>query len=211
MSDEPNIPTPAMEDAEPKADMAPAPVLLIGLLALLVFWGMVYLNNHGGEFNQRVYAPYPDYATVDGEQFRDPVAAFKVRGKLLFMQNCSPCHQSSGLGSPGQFPPLVHSDWVNAATPNRVIRIVLCGLQGPLVLNGQPFTTGAQMTPFRDSKNDEEIAAILTFVRSNKDWQNDASPVTPEQVAKIREAVRSHPTTFTPDELLKVPLEEGKK
>jgi mono/diheme cytochrome c family protein len=114
------------------------------------------------------------------------------------------------LGAPGQFPPLVHSDWVNAATPNRVIRIVLCGLQGPLVLNGQPFSTAAQMTPFRDSKTDQEIADILTFVRSNKDWQNTASDVSPEEVAKIRDAVKPHPNTFTPDELLKVPLEDKK-
>ena len=54
----------------------------------------------------------------------------------------------------------------------------------------------------------EDIAAVLTFVRSNKDWHNDAPDVTPDLVKSLREKVKAQAGPFTPDELLKVPLDE---
>jgi nitrite reductase (NO-forming) len=205
MSEETNHTLPMTgEDAEPRADWSPAPVLLIGLMALLAFGGMLYLDNHGGGFDSRVYYPYHDFAEVDGAQVHNPHDDFINHGRQLFMANCSACHQNSGLGTPGQFPPLVGSDWVNAKTPNRIIRFVLCGFQGPLVLNGQPFTTSAAMTPFRGTLSDDDVAAILSFVRSNKDWNNSASDVDPALVKSIRAKVANHPGTFSPEEVSKV-------
>jgi mono/diheme cytochrome c family protein len=205
MSEEANHALPmASEETEPRADWSPAPVLLIGLMALLVFGGMVYLNNHGGGFDARVYFPYKDFAELDAAQFHDPHEDFINHGRQLFMVNCSVCHQPSGMGVPGQFPPLVASDWVNFKTPNRIIRFVLCGFQGPLVLNGQPFATSAQMSAFRSSLSDDDIAAILSFVRSNKEWNNSASDVSPDLVKTIRAKVATHLNSFSPDEALKV-------
>jgi mono/diheme cytochrome c family protein len=197
------------DEAEPQAGRSSTPILLIGLFALIAYWGMVHLDTTGGGFSGNVYYPYGDGVQVESAQFHDPRTDMLLRGKRVFLANCSPCHQNTGLGLPGQFPPLAGSDWVNAKTPNRVVRIVLCGLQGPLTLNGQPFTTSAQMTPFRDTlPNDEDIAAVLSFVRSNKEWNNSASDVTPDQVKAIREKVKSHGPQFTPDELTKVPENE---
>jgi mono/diheme cytochrome c family protein len=105
------------------------------------------------------------------------------------------------LGAPGQFPPLAGSEWVNESEPGRVIRAVLNGLQGPISVHGQNFNN--VMVPW-NSLSDEDIAAVITFVRQNKEWGNTASAVTPAQVQAVRLKIKPHPTAFTADELLKV-------
>ena len=82
---------------------------------------------------------------------------------------------------PGQYPPLVGSEWVLASGPARMIRIVLDALQGPVKVKGLNFNN--TMTPWRDTLTDQQIAAIITYVRTQKDWGHNASPVTPEEVA----------------------------
>ena len=64
------------------------------------------------------------------------------------------------------------------------------------------------MVPWKDTLSDEEIAAVLTFVRQNKAWGNDAPAVTPEQVKAVREKTARHSTSWFPDELLKIPETE---
>jgi hypothetical protein len=56
--------------------------------------------------------------------------------------------------------------------------------------------------------SDEEIAAVITYVRQNKEWGNHASAVTPAQVKAVREKIKNHPLAFTPDELMKISPEE---
>jgi mono/diheme cytochrome c family protein len=203
MSSEPNIPsTVATDETEPKAERAPAPILLIGLFALIAFWGMLYLENHGGGFSGTVYQPYE---SAEQEVIDRPYVAPdpKVHGAQVFMKNCVVCHQATGLGQPGTFPPLAGSEWVNAKGPNRVIRIVLNGLGGPIQVKGQAFNNN--MATWKAIMTDQDIADVLTFVRGNKDWGNDASPVSPEQVAALRKELASRDTPFTPEELLKLP------
>ena len=193
-----------MEEAEPKAGLATVPILLVGLFALLVYWGMVYLDNHGGGFNARVYAPYDNFALVELRQPHSDAEDMARKGKLMFHTYCSVCHQDTGLGTPGQFPPLAGSEWVNAKSPNRILRGVLNGLQGPIQVEGKPFNN--TMVPWKGTiTNDADIAMILTFVRGNKEWGNSAPPVTPDQVKAIRDKVQKRDAPFTPDELLKIP------
>ena len=185
-----------------KADRSPAPIFLIAFFGLLIYWGMIYLDNHGGGFNPKVYEPYANATIVENLQPVSTGPDPRV-GKRIFGATCVACHQSSGLGLPGQFPPLAGSDWVAAQSPNRIIRGVLCGLTGPITVNGQSFNNN--MVPWGSILKDDEIAAVLTFVRQNKDWGNSAPPVTAEQVKAIRAKVADHTQPFTPDELLKVP------
>ena len=78
---------------------------------------------------------------------------------------------------------------------------MLDGIQGPITVKGMGFN-GA-MPPWRELLKDEEIAAVLTYVRGNQNWGNSAPPVTPEQVKAIRDKVAAR-TAWLPDELLKV-------
>ena len=90
-------------------------------------------------------------------------------------------------------PPLAGSDWAQAEGPNRIIRIVLNGLAGPIDVEGAHYGTGV-MVPFKDNFNDQEIAAVLTYVR--QEWGNKAGPVKPEQVTAIRKESASKPDSW---------------
>jgi mono/diheme cytochrome c family protein len=113
------------------------------------------------------------------------------------------CHQITGMGTPGAIPPLAGSDWANEKEPGRIIRAVLLGLTGPITVNDKPFN-GTMIA--WNSLSDEEIAAVITYVRS--EWGNKAPEVTPEQVAAVRAKLKAQGRTpnnpFTPDELLKI-------
>jgi nitrite reductase (NO-forming) len=181
--------------AETTGTKGPAvPIWLIVVLFMLLYWGAVYFDEHGGWFEAKVYTPY-----VSAEQ----LTTFQVTGggphpgKAVYDKTCVACHQANGQGAPGTFPSLVGSDWVNEKEPGRIIRLVLQGFTGPgLVVNGKPFNTAGTMLTM-NYLTDQEIADVVSYVRGNTEWGNHASPVTPEQVAAIREKVKkTHPQAF---------------
>jgi len=129
-----------------------------------------------------------------------------ARGQTVYMQVCFACHQPTGLGLPGMFPPLASSDWVAAKKPDRIIRMVLHGFTGPITLNGKPFASPAPLMPPQGAAlSDTQIADVLSYVRSS--FGNQASAVTPEQVAAIREAEKARSAMWTEAEILKIPTE----
>ncbi|HNQ89533.1 MAG TPA: c-type cytochrome [Verrucomicrobiota bacterium] len=130
----------------------------------------------------------------------DPVLA---QGRRVYGTYCAACHESNGQGLPGKFPPLAGSDWINGRGHERVVRIVLDGLQGPITVRGQVYDN--VMLPWRDQLSDEDIAAVLTFVGGHKPWGNSAPPVTPDQVRAVRAETRDRATYWTPEELLAIP------
>lgn len=181
------------------------PIWLIVVLFMLLYWGAVYFDEHGGWFDSKVYTPYVSADQVKTFQVGGGPNPFDEGFKIYNRPTCSQCHQANGMGQAGNFPPLAGSDWVNEKDPGRIIRIVLQGIQGQgLVVNNKPFNTGSGMIAWAGILNDDEIAAVLTYVRGNKEWGNNAPPVTPEQVRAIRAKVASHPLAFTPDEIMKI-------
>jgi mono/diheme cytochrome c family protein len=79
---------------------------------------------------------------------------------------------------------------------------VINGFNGPVEVSGQQFP-GAVMTPFGEILKDEDIAAVLTFIR--QEWGNKASAVTTEQAKKVREATKGRDTNWQADELKNIP------
>jgi len=207
MNSDPNQ-TNNLQEIEPTAGGVPAPIWLFVLIALLAFWGIGFLDNHGGEFNPQVYSPYKSIAELVDDSPKSGGDRALIDGKRVFDTYCMICHQSTGLGLPNQFPPLAGSEWVLAPQPNRIIRLVLDGGQGPITVKGQSFPASSAMPPWKELLKDEDIANVLTYVRGNKEWGNNASAVTPEQVKAIREKVAGRSTSWFPDELLKVPETE---
>jgi mono/diheme cytochrome c family protein len=111
-----------------------------------------------------------------------------VAGKKFFNNAaCNTCHMPTGLGLPGAIPGLVGSEWVTGSE-ERVIRIVLHGLQGPITVNGSAFNSA--MPPFGRvagsgfNWSDDRIAAVLTYVR--QEWGNEGGAIAKEKVAEIR-------------------------
>jgi mono/diheme cytochrome c family protein len=90
-----------------------------------------------------------------------------------------------------------------------LIKIVLNGLYGPIEVAGQKYRGDVPMTPFGAMLKDEEVAAVLTYVRNS--FGNRAPAVLPDKVKKVRASVKTKKGFYTPEELLKVhPLERDK-
>ncbi len=116
------------------------------------------------------------------------------RGRELFAATCAACHQANGAGQSGAIPPLRASPFA-LGKEERVVRILLQGLQGPIVVRDGHFD--GEMPGY--AANDEDLAAVLTYVR--REWGNGAEPITRETVAKIREATRARSRQWTIEEL----------
>ena len=91
---------------------------------------------------------------------------------------------------------------VKGRIPGRVIRAVLDGLVGPMQVKGQAFN--GSMVPWKDALTDEEIAAVLTYVRQNAEWGNKAPEVKPERVKDVRAKTKGRNQPYTQEELLKI-------
>ena len=93
------------------------------------------------------------------------------KGKGVYTKTCIACHQATGAGIPGAFPPLAKADYLNADV-NRAIKQVIKGSTAPITVNGKKYTTA--MPP--QALNDQQIADVLTYVYAN--WGNSKKVVT---------------------------------
>jgi mono/diheme cytochrome c family protein len=174
------------EHADPHEQYNPVPRVVLGLAMALVVWAIAYI------VMQR-----PDGVAALGDQ-RVPAtlaqgAAAKagaVDGRQLYAASCQACHQASGQGLPGVFPPLAGSEWVKGDA-QLLTQIVLHGLTGPIEVRGSTFQ-GA-MPAFGGQLGNPEIAAVLSFIRS--EWGNGAAAIDAETVDAARKAFaeRSQP------------------
>jgi mono/diheme cytochrome c family protein len=136
--------------------------------------------------------PAPAEASVVGEieGARDLFA----RGKRLFTV-CVTCHQSTGRGLPGFYPPLRDSPFV-LGDPHRLALLLIHGLEGPLTVKGKKFD---QLMPPAPLATDKDVAAIMTYVRQA--WGNDGAAVAIEVVTAARAASADRAAPWTVDEL----------
>ncbi len=104
-----------------------------------------------------------------------------VRGEALYAQSCAACHQPTGTGIPGAFPPLAGSDYL-LADPERAVGVVLHGLVGPVTVNGVAYESAMPPMPLEDA----DVAAVLTYVLQT--WGNQGPAVSADTVARIRAA-----------------------
>jgi mono/diheme cytochrome c family protein len=126
----------------------------------------------------------------------------KNKGRVIYQKLCVACHQQDGAGKDGVAPPLDGSEWVQAASGERLVRIVLNGLNGPIQVHGK--TWNLVMPPWRENLSDEEIAIVLDYVRSQ--WGGEgAASIKPEVAAAARQ--ESHPKPETAEELLRISVQ----
>ncbi|HSJ04229.1 MAG TPA: PVC-type heme-binding CxxCH protein, partial [Verrucomicrobium sp.] len=126
---------------------------------------------------------------------------FKLGQEVYFREgHCGTCHQANGGGLDPAFPPLQNSPWVTG-DHQRLIKLVMYGLMGPLEVNGKQYNGQVPMTPFAGMLKDEEIASVLTFVRNH--FGNKAEPINATEVKAIRDANPGRLMFYTVDELLK--------
>lgn len=132
-----------------------------------------------------------------------------VKGKAIYARDgyCNTCHQSNGKGLESSgFPPLTGTTWVTGSE-ERLIKLVLKGLYGPIDVLGKKYPGQVPMTPFAGMLNDDEVAAVLTYVRNS--FGNKATAITAEKVKATRASVQDKIGFYSPEELLKQhPLEK---
>ncbi|MBM3401243.1 MAG: c-type cytochrome [Bacteroidetes bacterium] len=132
-----------------------------------------------------------------------------VKGKAIYARDgfCNTCHQSDGKGLESSgFPPLAGTKWVTGSE-ERLIKLVLKGLYGPIEVLEKKYPRQVPMTPFAGMLNDDEVAAVLTYVRNS--FGNKASAISSEKVKLTRAAIKDKSGFYSPEELLKQhPLEK---
>lgn len=155
-----------------------------------------------GKGGERVYI---NYGTPDPvlrsllqsvmENSSDP----NEQGKQIYQRICGACHQRDGEGKDGVAPPLAGSEWVLAPGGARLVRIVLNGLTGPIQVQDREWNL--PMLPWRENLDDDQVAAVLTYIRTGLGG-NRAGRITPELVAAARKEGRTRPETA--GELLRI-------
>jgi mono/diheme cytochrome c family protein len=158
--------------------------LMVGLLFAAACGGGAEGADSANSSASVAAAPAADQAggSTDGEQ---------VYGSI-----CITCHQADGNGLQGAFPPLAGSA-VATGDAEVSIKIVLSGLTGEMTRGGATYN--GMMTPWGGTMSDGDIAAVLTYVRSN--FGNSADAVTEAQVAEVRAGTSSQTTPYTTDGL----------
>ncbi len=144
-------------------------------------------------------------ATPSAAATAAPEAATAVSnelGEAIYARNCTTCHMPNGAGVPGAFPPLAGSEWVTGSV-DKPIAIVLHGLQGPITVSGKQFSAVMVANGIDGPLSDEEIASVLSYVRSS--WGNSASAVTPADVARVRASTIGRTSPWTAAELELLP------
>jgi len=185
-------------------------VLVISAIILILGGGHLFSNSNGFRdsiYVDRNYKPEPRPVLGGGGEAVAEVSwidQWMGDGKKAY-GNCIACHQASGLGMPGQFPPLVGSEWVDGGT-KRLGAILLHGINGPFHVGGQAYN---QLMPAWNSLSDEKIAQVLTYTRRTFGSlpEGEDGVVTIEMMKAAREEFKDHTAPYTEAELLAIPAD----
>ncbi len=162
---------------------------------------LAHLNNRSVKEGKEASKSLTKLSGADLEQYK--------RGAVIYSKEgfCITCHQPNGKGlDVSGFPPLNASTWATG-NEDRLIKLTLNGLLGPIEVNGKKYPGQVPMTPFGMMLNDQEIADVLTYVRNS--FGNQASVISASKVKAIRASIQDKKGFYSPDELLKDhPLEK---
>ncbi len=176
------------ESVDPEERIRPMPLLPAVIAIGMVLFGVIYIAVSG---------PYSRPWMGDERTLADlkakPAGAAEaggggaVDGAAIFAANCASCHQATGAGLPGVFPPLDGSEWVHGS-PKVLANIVLHGINGEINVKGASYKG---LMPSFQQLSDAELAGVLTHIRSS--WSNKNDAVGPEVIAEARKSDRTTP------------------
>lgn len=176
------------ENADPDESVRPLPWFLVMFLGAMAMWGgfYIYITPSGED------SAYGDQRTIETLRPPVPVAGGGglVDGKLIYGGKCAACHQATGLGVPGVFPPLAASEWVTG-DEKTLSHILLHGIEGELEVKGVVYK-GAM--PAWNMMSDAELAGVMTYIRA--EWGNKAAPITADTVKAEREATKARTAPY---------------
>ncbi|MEO6351733.1 MAG: cytochrome c [Burkholderiaceae bacterium] len=181
------------EQPDPYEGNHPIPLFILVIIALVFSWGIYYIATS----NLSDPPELGDHRTMADLTAQAGAKSGVVDGAQIFAAQCVACHQASGAGLPGVFPPLAGSEWV-AGKEAVLAQILLHGISGSLTVKGAVYN--GQMPAFQDKLNDAEIAAVLTHIRTN--FGNAAGKVDAALVKTEREAGKDRKQPWNGDDEL---------
>jgi mono/diheme cytochrome c family protein len=112
-------------------------------------------------------------------QTADPAAAKYPNGAKIYTAKCVVCHQATGLGLPGAFPPLKNSDYL-FADKKRAVAQVLNGSNKEITVNGAKYNV--PMPPQVD--NLQDAVDVINYALNA--WGNKGGTITLAEVKDIK-------------------------
>ncbi|UZE97383.1 c-type cytochrome [Alkalimarinus alittae] len=174
------------ENPEPEEGTLTTPKAVLAWIFILIVWGVGYYAWQigkpmlGGDSRTAVAAP-----PQSPEESLDGTIVAAPEGKTVFSAHCAACHQATGQGIPGAFPPLAGSQWVTAEDSNLPLAIIHDGLSGEIEVAGNTYN--GIMPSFKGTLSSAELAAVLTYIRQN--WGNNAEAIDASIVEKHNEVI----------------------
>jgi mono/diheme cytochrome c family protein len=191
MTEQPKQDARARENPDPHEGNRPVPKVVLLVASAMIIWAVTYIVTTQGNDVPEL-GDHRTLATLAGKP-----AGAAADGAQLYAAHCVACHQASAAGLPGVFPPLAGSEWVLAA--DRVpVNILLHGVTGKLTVKDTAYN--GQMPSFKEKLSDAEIAAVLSYIRSN--FGNSAGKITADIVAVERAAGKDRKDPWNGDEEL---------
>jgi mono/diheme cytochrome c family protein len=180
------------ENPDPQESSTPIPKTVIVLIGLTLLWAVGYI----------VFMARPNDAPALGDSRtmadlkpQPASAGGAADGAQIFAAQCVACHQATGAGLPGVFPPLAGSEWV-LAKETLPVNILLHGISGKLTVKGASYN--GQMPAFGAKLNDNEIAAVLSYVRTS--FGNSAGKIDAAAVKAARDASKDRQSPWNGDD-----------
>jgi len=184
-------------DTEPTVTRSAAPMWIIVVTLVLLFFGALFFDSHGDLGGKQIYTPFTSAEQLDSFQPKSGADAALARGKTVYDSVCGICHGVDGAGKPGQAPTLVDSEWVVTKNFNRLAHIPLVGVNGPIQVKGKDWSMS--MAAMGASLSDDDLAAVLTYIRGS--WGNKAGAVTGDDIKKIRAEMGKTSQPYTGEQL----------
>ena len=167
------------ENAEPEERIRPVPLVVAAVTLAMVLFGVLYILM-SDPFGNAELGDRRTIADLSGPAPAAPGAA--VDGKQVFTAHCVACHQATGKGLPGVFPPLDGSEWVHGDA-RTLANILLHGIEGEIDVEGVTYKGAMPAFP---QLADAELAAVATYIRSS--WSNKSEALAPALFEKERKA-----------------------
>jgi mono/diheme cytochrome c family protein len=181
------------ENSDPHEASNAIPTGIYVLVACLVAFGAYYILTQPAPLAPEM-GDQRTLADLEPKAAKAAATAGGADGHAIYAARCAACHQATGAGLPGVFPPLAGSEWVTGKG-EALATILLHGVTGAITVKGATFN-GA-MPAFKDQLKDDELAALATYLRSQ--WGNQAPALTADVVAKARADTASRAGPFNGD------------
>jgi mono/diheme cytochrome c family protein len=178
------------EQRDPAERYRPLPWFVVMLMGAMAMWGLFYIHDMKGSLGSAYGDSRTPAALMASGGAPATSSGAAVDGGQIFAAKCVACHQATGLGLPGVFPPLAGSEWV-LGNAKVLVQIPLHGITGRIQVKSAAYTGSM---PMFSTLSDAEIAAVLTYIRSQ--WGNAAPSVSPATVAAGRKATQARSTPF---------------